>query len=80
MPNRDVLGMRSGSARVSLHHHETQQWLSAAVREVIVGFGKSPTEQLSNHNEFGSGVFLVCLTRSGRDPAGEHSRERKELH
>lgn len=46
---------------------------------MIVDSGKSPMEQLSNHNEFGSGVFLVCLTQSGRDPAGEFSRERKEL-
>lgn len=46
---------------------------------MIVDSGRSPTEQLSNHNEFGSGVFLVCLTQSGRVPAGEFSGERKEL-
>lgn len=59
--------------------YEKQQWLSAAAQEVIVDFGKSPPEQLSNHNEFGSGVFLVCLTESGRDPAGECSSEKKKL-
>lgn len=59
--------------------YENQRWLSAAVQEMIVDFGKSPTEQLSNHNEFGSGVFLVCLTESGRDPAGEYSCEGNAL-
>ncbi|CAK6959774.1 Hypothetical predicted protein [Scomber scombrus] len=52
-------------------HYEAQQWLSAAVQEVIVDFGKPPLEQLSNHNEFGIGVLLVCLTESGHAPAGK---------
>lgn len=51
--------------------YEAQKWLSVAVQEVIVDFGKPPLEQLSSHNEFGSGVFLVRLTESGRVPAGE---------
>lgn len=47
--------------------------------KVTVDVGKLPVEQLSGHNEFGRGVRLICLSESGRRPAGERSRRRKEL-
>lgn len=41
--------------------YKTEQWLSQAVQEVTVDFGKSPLEQLFHYNEFGRGVFFICL-------------------
>lgn len=53
----------------------SQRRLSADVEVAIVDSGKSPAEQLSSRNEFGSAVFRVRWARGGRDPVGRQSRD-----